>query len=30
MVGGFRMLLRRAGASGEGDNMISLHLSGRQ
>jgi hypothetical protein len=29
MVGGFRMLLRRAGASGEGDNMISLHLSGR-
>lgn len=29
MVGGFRMLLRRAGASGDGDNMISLHLSGR-
>jgi hypothetical protein len=29
MVGGFRMLLRRAGASGEGDDMITLHLSGR-
>jgi len=29
MVGGFRMLLRRAGASGDGDNMISLRLSGR-
>jgi hypothetical protein len=30
MVGGFRLLVRRAGASGEGDDMISLHLSGRQ
>jgi hypothetical protein len=30
MVGGFRVLVRRAGASGEGDDMISLHLSGRQ
>lgn len=29
MVGGFRMLVRRAGASGDGDNMISLNLSGR-
>ena len=29
VVGGLRILLRRAGASGEGDNMISLHLSGR-
>jgi hypothetical protein len=29
LVGGLRVLLRRAGASGEGDNMISLHLSGR-
>ncbi len=29
MVGGLRVLLRRAGASGDGDNMISLHLSGR-
>lgn len=29
MVGGLRMLLRRAGASGEGDDMITLHLSGR-
>jgi hypothetical protein len=30
MVGGFRVLVRRAGPSGEGDDMISLHLSGRQ
>jgi hypothetical protein len=30
VVGGLRVLLRRAGASGDGDNMISLHLSGRQ
>jgi len=30
MVGGFRLLVRRAGPSGEGDDMISLHLSGRQ
>jgi hypothetical protein len=29
VVGGIRILVRRAGASGEGDNMISLHLSGR-
>jgi hypothetical protein len=29
MVGGLRVLLRRSGASGDGDNMISLHLSGR-
>lgn len=29
MVGGLRMLLRRSGASGDGDQMISLHLSGR-
>ncbi len=29
VVGGVRILFRRAGASGEGDNMISLHLSGR-
>jgi hypothetical protein len=29
LVGGIRILFRRAGASGEGDNMISLHLSGR-
>ncbi len=29
VVGGLRLLLRRAGASGEGDNMISLRLSGR-
>lgn len=29
VVGGIRILFRRAGASGEGDNMISLHLSGR-
>jgi hypothetical protein len=30
VVGGLRVLLRRAGASGDGDNMISLRLSGRQ
>ncbi len=30
IVGGLRILFRRAGASGEGDNMISLHLTGRQ
>jgi hypothetical protein len=29
MVGGLRMVLRRSGASGDGDSMISLHLSGR-
>jgi hypothetical protein len=29
VVGGLRILVHRAGASGEGDNMISLHLSGR-
>lgn len=29
LVGAIRILFRRAGASGEGDNMISLHLSGR-
>lgn len=29
VVGGIRILFRRAGASGEGDSMISLHLSGR-
>jgi len=29
VVGGLRILLRRTGASGEGDNMISLRLSGR-
>lgn len=29
IVGAVRILFRRAGASGEGDNMISLHLSGR-
>jgi hypothetical protein len=29
VVGGFRVLLRRSGASGDGDNMISLHISGR-
>lgn len=29
MVGGFRLLLRRAGASGDGDSMISLRISGR-
>lgn len=29
LVGGLRILFRRAGASGEGDSMISLHLSGR-
>jgi hypothetical protein len=30
VVGGLRIMLRRAGASGDGDSMISLHLSGRQ
>jgi hypothetical protein len=30
VMGGLRILFRRAGASGEGDNMISLHLTGRQ
>ncbi len=29
VVGGLRMTLRRADASGEGDVMISLRLSGR-
>ena len=29
VVGGVRVLFRRAGDSGEGDEMISLHLSGR-
>jgi hypothetical protein len=29
VVGGVRVLFRRAGATGEGDQMISLHLSGR-
>jgi hypothetical protein len=29
IVGGLRILLRRSGDSGEGDDMISLHLSGR-
>jgi hypothetical protein len=29
VVGGLRVMFRRAGASGEGDAMISLHLSGR-
>jgi hypothetical protein len=29
MVGGLMYLFRRSGASGEGDDMISLHLSGR-
>ena len=29
VVGGLRMTLRRADASGEGDSVISLHLSGR-
>lgn len=29
VVGGIRVLFRRAGASGDGDAMISLHLSGR-
>ncbi|MDP9052724.1 MAG: hypothetical protein M3N93_00230 [Acidobacteriota bacterium] len=29
VVGGCRVLLRRSGASGDGDNMISLHISGR-
>jgi hypothetical protein len=30
VVGGIRIMFRRAGASGEGDNMISLRISGRQ
>ena len=29
VVGGIRVLFQRAGASGDGDNMISLHLTGR-
>jgi hypothetical protein len=29
VVGGLRIMFRRAGDSGEGDDMISLHLSGR-
>lgn len=29
VVGGLKVLLRRSGASGDGDDMISLHLSGR-
>jgi hypothetical protein len=29
VVGGLLILFRRAGASGDGDEMISLHLSGR-
>jgi hypothetical protein len=29
LVGGIRVLFRRGGASGEGETMISLHLSGR-
>jgi uncharacterized protein DUF6599 len=29
LVGGIRVLFRRSGVSGEGDNMISLRLSGR-
>jgi hypothetical protein len=30
VFGGIRHLFRRSGSSGEGDEMISLHLSGRQ
>ncbi len=30
LVGGLMMVLRRSNADGEGDNMVSLHLSGRQ
>lgn len=30
VVGGVRVLLRRTGSSGDGDEMISLHLSGRR
>jgi hypothetical protein len=30
VVGGLRILFRRGGESGEGDDMISLHLTGRQ
>jgi hypothetical protein len=29
VVGGVRVLMRRGGASGDGDQMITLHLSGR-
>jgi hypothetical protein len=29
VVGGLRVLMRRGGAGGDGDEMISLHLSGR-
>jgi len=29
VVGGLRILVRRSGASGDGNDMISLHLSGR-
>jgi hypothetical protein len=29
VVGGIRVLMRRSGASGEGDQMISLHLTGK-
>jgi hypothetical protein len=30
LVAGMKILFRRSGASGEGDNMISLHITGRQ
>lgn len=30
VVGGLRMTLRRSGADGDGDSVISLHLTGRQ
>jgi hypothetical protein len=30
LVGGLMMILRRSRGDGEGDNMVSLHLSGRQ
>lgn len=30
MVGGLMMILRRSSGDGEGENMVSLHLSGRQ
>ncbi len=30
IVGGLMMILRRSDVDGEGDNMVSLHLSGRQ
>lgn len=29
MVGGLRMILRRSGPSGDGDSMITLHISGK-